>query len=169
MAERRRGSRIWRKISPYRPAGAIQRKKSQSNDIFGMETPSRSILYTPEGRKLLRRHKGIVKEFLFARRLLISIKKGARGKMDVVIGPMRVERFFSDGDMHDYLYRVKMEGKVFFIKEQGEGKEAFQPDSDFADAQMKTLSRASVALRRMKGVKVAQYHLAWRSGNRSFL
>lgn len=128
----------------------------------------RCLTYTPYFRNWLRKHPGVIRNFLSAREEILA------GKNIVKVGNITVERHAQHGTVSTRLYKVtvgKILPKLFFVKEQwpeSQG-EKFKPELDLAEAQIRSLKMAMKAIRNIKKVKVVGYHLAWTQGEKSFL
>ncbi len=128
----------------------------------------RRLTYTPYFRSWLRKHPGIILDFMEARKQILS------GKGKVRIGNMTVKGISKTGEVSTRIYRVivgTFKPKILFVKEQWPGSQGkkFKPEWDLAEAQIQALKRAMTAVRRIKTVKVVGYHLAWTEGEKSFL
>lgn len=147
---------------------AFQRKpKPVSEQLHERKAESnkKAIIYTPWFKAFVRKNPGLIKDFLEAKRTINS------GKNEAKAGKISVERLERRGNSNFALYKAKVGRKVFFIKEQNAAKQGpnFDPRTDLADAQIKALQKAREALKGIKQVEVANYHLAFRLGENSFL
>ncbi|MFH0970783.1 MAG: hypothetical protein V1776_04980 [Candidatus Diapherotrites archaeon] len=143
----------------------VPRLPSNETQLHIRETKRKSLIYTPEGKAFIQAHPGIIRDFLTARREIL------KGKEEVKKGKITVEWYHAEGDVHSILYKIRIGGRSFFIKEQREGFQGreFVPRLDLAKRQIMALHAARRLLRNIPGVEVANYHLAWTSGENSFL
>ena len=127
------------------------------------------IYYARSFRGVVSKHKDLLKGFLEAREKALRSRKLGEASESRGVKVTRIRR---EGNFHDYLYSVELDGKRFFVKEINEnksGRASILPKIDLADAQIKTLQVVKSRLEGVNGVEVANYHFAWRRGNSSFL
>jgi hypothetical protein len=153
------------------PARILRRRKSlpqtprQVVTLHHRSSGKKSIIFTEEGKSIVRNNPGVIRDFLIARKRILQ------GEDEVKTGHLTLERFKGNGNVHSALYKARVAGKTLFIKEQREGfqGESFRGYLDLAEPQIKSLHDARTKLQSIPGVEVANYHLAWTSGNNSFL